>query len=226
MGYLPRDTLSLDAWLANFVAYVVLNQVLLGLTVQEVSDIVAALTEWQLKLAAHQAAELAAASAVDDKDTAKADILALVHPMVAKLQATASVTDGMREAMAITVRDGTLTTLSPDYVAQLTAPIVLLNAANRGQMSVAFGSNPANEHENAKPKYIRGAEIYFAQNGIPGSDPEAGPWEYAGQDTNSPYVHYGPMATSGTIAYRARWIDRLGRPGSFGEIVTISYTAQ
>ena len=92
-------------------------------------------------------------------------------------------------------------------------------------MSAHYGHNPNNEALNAKPPHIRGAEIWFAQNGIPGSDPEAGPWEYAGQDTNSPYVHFMPMAQSGTIAYRARWFDRIGRPGPFGETVEVAVAA-
>jgi len=222
--FLPQGDLPYDVWFTTFLLFVSANQALLGLSVAEVADLTAAHTAWQAALAAHQAAQVAAAAAADDKDDARAAATGLIRPMAGKLQDTAIVTDGMREAMGLTVPDREPTRLSGEVILNTPAPLLLLSNQERGEIRCHFGEHPSNERENKKPFGMAGAVIWYAVGGIPTVDDAAGPWQLVAMDTNSPYTHVVPATEAVKLAYKAQWQDRLGRYGPFSDPVVIALT--
>ena len=224
-NYIPTRSGDYWIWESQFCSYAAAHQAELDFTVGEVGDLgTADLAANAAKDSMYDARDIYEA-AVELKDEAKAELTAIIRALAQKYQKNLNATDVHREGLGITVPDREPTPVSADRVAMTPSPMVLCSAVERGQMVVHFGLHPADEGNNAKPDFMRAAEIWYARGGIPGSDEGAGPWQYVASDSNSPYVHYTPDTVSGVLAYRARWIDVRNRPGPFGDPVTIAYTA-
>ncbi|MFA5793536.1 MAG: hypothetical protein WC980_00500 [Candidatus Brocadiia bacterium] len=136
------------------------------------------------------------------------------------LQKHPGLTDAQRAILGITVPDRNPTPASPEYVANLAPPLLLLDWSGRGQVVVHFGVNPGNEKENSKPKDIAGAKIWFRRKGED--------WQFLADDTNSPYIHIlaavqqtvqaGLAITEPVnMEYKAQWFDKKMRTGSFSQ---------
>jgi len=225
IDYVPTRSGDYWIWEAQFVAYATSHQADLDFTVDEVATLGAADGAANSANNAMFDARDGYEAAVELKDEKKAELTAIIRALAQKYQANLNATDVHREGLGITVPDREPTPVSEDAAATTPSPMVLCAAIERGQMVVHFGLHPTDEGNNAKPDHMRVAEIWCAKGGIPGSDEGAGPWQYVASDSNSPYIHYGPDTASGTLAYKARWVDVRNRPGPFGDPVTIAYTA-
>ena len=223
--YVPGAEALLWIFVDQFCTYAITHQVVLNFTVDQGNE-----------LSARLAAALAAKenvydqralyeAAIEVKDETKASLIEYIRLLAQKYQNDPDATDERREGLGITVPDTEPTALDPGYILALPAPLVILDPSSRGLISCAFGVNPSDENNNAKPPGIRSCEIFFAVGGIPNSDPEAGPWQYVADDSRSPYVHQRPHTASGTLAYKVRWKDDRNRPGPFCDPITIAYTA-
>ena len=126
------------------------------------------------------------------------------------------VSDDQRLEMGYPPRDKEPTPTSPDYVANLEPPILLLDWSKKSQVTAHFGVNPQNEKQNAKPVAIAGAKIWYRI--------ESGPWVYVADDTNSPYLHNFIITEPLNVEYRAQWFDKKGRLGVFGETAKCTVT--
>ena len=152
---------------------------------------------------------------------AQADAEEVIRPTVSIIQGKASVTDGMREAMQITVRDTTPTPLSPDVVEQLLPPVleVICNAPQRATLT---WRPAAGSESDALPFGIAGISIWVADKATDGT---VGPMQWLALDSNSPYIHNVGNSATATKVYRGQWYDRLKRMGPFGDMVEVAVTA-
>ena len=223
--YIPRPDQPFDVWFASLQNTIAANPGELGVSIAEAVALTAAWTAWNNAFEDHQVTQVAAAMAHTKKNTERATSEEMIRLLVGRIQSTSGVTDVHREALGITIPDRIPTPLSPELVLTTPPPLLLLDPSQRGQVTVHFGVNPDNEHENAKPYGMRAGIIWCAVGGIPSVDPDAGPWEMVAMDTKSPYIHLHPTTTAIKLAYKVQWADRLNRFGPFSDPVAVSLTA-
>ena len=207
--YIPYSDAEFDEWFRNFAANIGPIATRLEMPPALISAVIDAYANWKPGYVAQQTARNAhqAATAIKDelRDTGKD----AVRPLVGIMQANRDLTDGERATLRITVPARKLPPASPDYVANLAPPLLLLDWSGRGLVVVHFGVNPANEKENAKPLGLFGAQIWCRQDGAD--------WEYVAVDTNSPYTHNFSITEPAKVEYRAQWVDKQMRPGGFSQ---------
>ena len=207
--YIPYSDAQFDEWFRNFAAKVGPIATRLEMPPAMISAVTDAYANWQPGYAAQQTAKNAAQAATETKDELRDTGKEAVRPLVGLIQAYPGLTDGERAILGITVPDRQPTPASPDYIATLAPPLLLLDWSGRGLVVIHFGVNPSNEKNNGKPQGIFGARIWCRQDG--------GEWEYVADDTNSPYTHNFSITEPASVEYRAQWIDKQMRPGVFSQ---------
>jgi hypothetical protein len=207
--YIPYSDAEFDEWFRNFAANISVIATRLEIPPAMITAVTTAYANWQPGYAAQQAAKNAHQAATEIKDELRDTGKEAVRPLVGILQAHPGLTDWERKILGITVPDRKPTPASPEYVASLPPPLLLLDWSGRGLVVVHFGVNPSNEKNNAKPPGLFGAQIWCRQNG--------GDWEYVAADTNSPYTHNFSITKPASVEYRAQWLDKQMRPGVFSE---------
>ena len=235
--FIPRPDAIFDGWLQTFYNQLKIVGPAVGLAQSEIHAVEDATTEWASDYQAHMVAKNAAQAATDTKDNTRDDTESVVRRVVKQLQANPQLTDGQRRMLGITVADIILTPQSPDYVLSVLSPLLSLDFSLRQQITAHFGTNPENEHENAKPDGIAGAKLLFRliePRGMQGRNvskflDELGhvdwnEWQFLADDTNSPYVHIIETTVPITIEYRAQWFDNSMRLGPLGDPVRATVT--
>jgi hypothetical protein len=216
MDFMPKSDAEFHEWFRNFDDEISAIATPLGILPALITAVNTAYTNWQVGYVAHQTAQNAAQAAAETKDELRDAAQEAVRAVAGMLQKHPGMTDANRETLGITVRDKEPTPIPPDYVANLTPPILLLDWKQRGQVTVHFGVNPENEKRNAKPKDIAGARISYRI--------ESGPWIYVADDTNSPYVHFHAITEPTNVEYRAQWFDKKMRTGPYSETAKCTVT--
>lgn len=208
--YIPGPDANFQAWQANFVTYANANLAALGLTAADMAPITAAQGSWATAFPAHVAAVAAAKAAKQTKDEARAGYVAVIRPLVRRLQASAVVSDAERAALGITVRQ------EPGPIGPpTTAPVCTIECGNRLQQVLRFNDS-ATPTRKAKPAGAIGVEIW---NKV-GTAPPAGEADlrFVAVDTNSPYVMNFDSADGGKTNYVwMRWVSPTGERGPWGE---------
>lgn len=208
--YIPGPDASFQAWQSNFVTYANANLAALGLTAADMTPITAAQTPWVNGFTAHIAAVNAAKAAKQTKDEARAAYVAVIRPLVRRLQASPQVSDAERAALGITVRDNQPSPIGPPT----TSPIVSVECGNRLQHTLRFVDS-ATPTRRAKPAGVLGVEIW---NHVGTTPPTENDLRFVAVDTNAPYVLTYPSAEGGKTAYYwLRWVSPTGERGPWSE---------
>lgn len=208
--YIPGPDANFQAWQANFVNFANANLAALGLTAADLAPVTAAQTTWTTAFPAHVAAVNAAKAAKQAKDEARAGYVAVIRPLVRRLQASPQVTDAERAGLGITVRQEP-TPIGPPT----TSPVCTIECGNRLQQTLRFADS-ATPTRKAKPAGAIGVEIW---NKV-GTAPPAGEADlrFVAVDTNSPYVMNFDSADGGKTNYVwMRWVSPTGERGPWGE---------
>ena len=239
--YIPSTDPEKVLWLLALTDWLETNGAAHGFTPVEITDFQTEVGAAQTALNTHIAAQDAARAATIAKNEAIGTAIATGRDYAQKLQHDLSMTDADRAAAGITVPDPDKTPAAPQSVAEMEPPLLLLDFHIRHQVSIHWGPNPGNEHENGKPRGVLGCEIQYARGGIPAD--ESG-WVPLGLDTDSPLLHHidpgnpgtgtgmpensdsparvpplGQSPFSTTYAYRARYVDKKLNYGNFGDPV-------
>ena len=221
-SFFPLAIGDLIPWLAVFVNWVVLNQVALGLTVQQVNDLVAAHTDFLAAWDAYGTAQAAAESATAAKNTAKDALIEHVRMINTIVHANSAVTPEMLEAGGLKVYDETPTHVDPGQI-MLTIPPILEVVCNAPRTVVVnWHPSEIGTDSVALPAGVEGISIYVADKATDGT---LGPFQWIGLDSNSPYLHNVGNTTTVTRVYRAQWYDKAKRYGPFGDPVEVAVTA-
>ena len=208
--YIPGPDANFQAWQSNFVTYANANLAALGLTAADLAPITAAQTTWATAFPAHIAAVNAAKASRQAKDEARAGYVAVIRPLVRRLQASPQVSDAEKAALGITVRQEP-TPIGPPT----TAPIVSIECGNRLQQTLRF-VDAANPTRRGKPAGVLGVEIW---NKV-GTTPPAGEGDlrFVAVDTSAPYVMNFDLAEGGKTNYVwMRWVSPTGERGPWSE---------
>jgi hypothetical protein len=216
--YIPPSDADFDAWLTNFVDYVVANAVALGATPAQVTSLQTVKTDWDAKYPASTTAQASAASAVQAKSDSRSATEDLVRPFVAMLQSNSGVTDAQRQSMGITVRSGARTPVGPPS----SKPIASIDTSQRLRHTISF-VDELTPTSRAKPDGVQGCEIWMKV----GDPSPGGPNDvhYLALDTRTPYVTDFEAADAGKTAYyMLRWLSTRGETGPWSQTVSGTIT--
>ncbi|MBN1560379.1 hypothetical protein JW998_09025 [candidate division KSB1 bacterium] len=220
--YIPRPDAEFDEWLANFNTYLQAHGAEVGLSEAQLLEIASANTNWHDAYTAQLAAQATARGWTTTKNENKSDAMALARELTRIIQANPGATDAQRRELRITVADEKPTDSEGMRLASaIAAPLIRLDWSQRGQITIHFGPNPANERENGLPRGMKGAKLWYALGGIPASEDD---WRWLADDTNSPYTHILASGQSGTIAYRAQYFDARMNLGPMSDPATATVT--
>lgn len=221
-NYIPNQDPAFDAWFQNYQQYAVANAVALGLTPAQALEIQTAKIVWSLSFSNLISVRNSYQAAQEIKDEKREDGERVIRKYTGMIQARPETTDAQREGLGITVPDRQPTPLDPGRILQEPPPLVKVDTRQRLQATIHFGKNPEDERRNAKEDFVLGAEIWWCPGTVP-ADVTA--YQLLALDTNSPYVHIFGGLLAVTVTYRLRWLDKLGRPGPFGDPVTVTISA-
>ncbi len=209
--YIPQNDAEFDVWQKNFATYAADKKGELGLMDTDLAPLTAAQTAWTAGYGAHGTAQAAALSACTAKDGARAAYEAVLRPLVARLQLSATTTDAHRAGLRVTIRSKTRAAAGvPD-----TRPVAEIDASTPRRHVVDFRDEGATR--KAKPAGVMGAEVWRSVGDAPPADPTA--CQFLALDTETPYVADYAGAQAGKRAfYYLRWVNKQGQPGPWSDV--------
>ena len=216
--YIPNSDADFDAWLNNFVDYVVANAAALGASPAEVTALQAVSADWDAKYPSSTSAQAAAMAAVQAKADSRVANEAFIRPFVGRMQSNTSITDAQRQSLGITVRSTTRSAVG----APTTRPVAQVDTGQRLRHTISFGDE-LTPTSRAKPDGVQGAEIWMKI----GDQAPAGPGDvhYLALDTRTPYVAEFEGADAGKTAYyMLRWINTRGETGPWSSTISGTIT--
>ncbi len=193
--YIPVNDEDVKSWIGNLEGYVMSHLDELRLSPEQVAFLAGDRAEFVAALENHQTQQRLAKAAVLRKKTARTTFEAHVRPLVRFISSQSQVTDEMRGAMRLkAVNKGRVRR----EVGQ-EAPALHLEVVGN-MVVVHFGTAPANELRNGKPKWALGCNIYVKKAG----DEVFRMLDFA---TSSPYlyrVHGEGAIMTFAVRYRGR----------------------
>lgn len=211
--YIPGTDEGKILWLNQFTTWLVANGGIYGFNTGDINAMQAATTTATTSFTDHETAKAAARAACATKHNDIGAAIALARQDAQRLQTNPAMTDGARAEAGLTIPDDIKTAASPDAISEITPPLMQLDFSIRQQVTIHWGPNPGNEHQNAKPAGVMGCEIQYAKEA-----PEL-VWVNLGLDTDSPMIHHVNETTPITYIYRARYVDKKLHYGNYGDPV-------
>lgn len=216
--YIPAKDDLFDNWQENFVSKAGSNLAALGLVAADLTPITNAQTDWKSKYPLHLAAVVGASAARVNKDGSRAAFQAVIRPLVRRLQASASVDNGERALLGITVPGGSSGPGGPP------SSMPMLKVMCERLQHVVSWVDSDTPTKKAKPPGVLGAELRVALTviGAPTpTDPDA--FSFMALDTASPYTKDFTGAEGGKNAhYIARWVTTSQEFGPWSETVSVT----
>lgn len=206
--YIPTQDPDFDAWLKGFVQYAQAHSAELGLSPAEVTALTGAQAAFSAALSEHVRLHNLAKGAFETKKQGRKQAEEVVRRRAQIIQVRPETTDEHRRGLGLPIPDRKPTPQSPDLILATKPPLIVLDWSMRKQVTVHFGPNPGNEHENGLPEGMRGVKL-FVQTGD-------GAEKLLVDDTNSPYVHPIETRVPVTVTYRAAYFDHQFRVGPLG----------
>src|SRR5688500_6265049 len=206
--YIPASDAQFDLWLSNFAARLTANGTAMGFSAAEITSLNDAVTLWEQRFAARLSGRDAARAATAAKRDARRGAVELVRPFARRVQASPVTDDATRAEMGLTPLEQP--PIGGDgSVATNETPLLALDFGTRGQITVHFGPNPANENRNGLPRGAIGAVLQVRGGGIDG----AGGWQWLDNPSSSPHVHVVQPSEATVLAYRCAYLYRRGQKG-------------
>jgi hypothetical protein len=216
--FIPSADADFDAWLQNFIDYAAAHAATLGVSPAQVTSAQAVHTDWSAKYPASITAQATANSAVQAKNDSRVGAEVLIRSLVGVIQASPEVTDAQRQALGITVRLSSRTSIG----APTTKPVATIDTSQRLRHTIDF-VDELTPTTRAKPDGAQGCEIWTKI----GEPAPAGPKDmhYLALDTRTPYTVEFEAADAGKTAYyMLRWISPRGETGPWSQTVTGTIT--
>jgi len=212
--FIPTADSDFNTWQQNFVTYANGNLAALGLVAADMTAITAGTTAWSTAYSTHVTAQAAAVSAREAKDGARRTYEQALRVLIARLQASPTVTDARRAAMNITVRSKDRTPSS----APTTRPVVSVDTSQRLRHVIQF-MDEATPTKRARPAGVMGVEVWVKLGDAPPAD--AAECQFLALDSATPYLAEYPGAQAGKKAhYLLRWASTRGEKGPWSEVTS------
>jgi len=216
--YLPVSDTDFTVWMQNFISYANANLSAIGLTAADLTPIQNAEAAWETAYTANVTAQAQAQSTRQAKDDARSEQVSLVRALVARIQASKTVTDAQRQALQLNVRSATRTPVG----APSSRPIAQVDISQRLRHTLSF-MDELTPTSRAKPTGIIGCEIWNKIGGAPPVDPSE--MTYLATDTRSPYtVEFDGSDAGKTVYYMLRWVNSRGERGPWSQTFSAMIT--
>ena len=217
---MPRPDDGFNELASAFVDFANGHGTSVGLSAGEVTALNAAFTSnWSTKYAAHQAAAAAALGARASKDGARAALAALIRRAAARMQVHPAMTDAWRADAHLPIYDKTRTRAP----VPASRPLVEVDTGSRLQHTIRW-RDETSATSRAKPRGVKGAEIWYFIGPTPPSDPEK--CKFAALDSATPHLMEHDPADAGKLChYLLRWVNSRGEAGPWSETVSATIGA-
>lgn len=212
--YIPSSDSEFNNWQTHFINYLSAHVTELGLTAADLTPLTAAQSQWTSTFSALVAAQAAANSAIQNKNSARDSFETALRSMVRRVQGQPMVTDAMRAEMNISLREVARTAAG----VPTTRPVASCDTSQRLRHTINF-MDEATPTSRAKPAGIMGCEIWVKVGGEAPSGPDG--LQFLGMDTRTPYTAEYDGADAGKIAhYMLRWVNTRGEQGPWSQTVS------
>lgn len=221
--WLPSRDTALLPFAQSFSARVTAGAASLGFTPAEATALANLVTAYQSALSTALSPLTRTKTAVENKDLAKAQLVATIRSFARRIQANPAVTSTQKLEIGLPVHKTTPTPVPPPT----TKP--LLTIAGRGgnlglTLRIADETTP---DRRAKPRGVAGAEVYTyvpKEGEAPPEDLEQ--WRYEGTARTGIFTADFNPADDGKMAYvRAVWVSTRGASGPVSGTVSARVAA-
>jgi hypothetical protein len=214
----PKDT-DFNNWVVPFNAYIALNGTAVGVADADKMALNLAVNAWTPAYAATQNPATAGPAATGTKNTARAALEAVLHPLIKQIQANPAVTDDMRTAMGLHISDGTHTRAA----VPATSPQLTVRNGLHLEHIIDF-KDAATPTSKAKPAGVKACRIYFKIGGPVPADASA--MAILDMPTHTPYIAHFTGAQAGqTVYYLACWVNTHNESGPWSDLVSATIAA-
>ena len=210
--YIPGSEAAKIAWLLHFASWLNGHGVGYGLTHAQVQMMYFRASHVRGLVEAHDAQQAGARAARAAKDAGLGAAEAAARDLAQFLTYNPAMTDEDRLAAGLPARDAQPAPAAYEAVETMQPPLLRLDFSIRRQVTVHWGTNPDNERLNKRPRGVIGCEIQYAVGGVPAE--ESG-WASLGLESDSPVTHHVVINAPTTAAYRARYVGKNLKQGSF-----------
>jgi hypothetical protein len=206
-SYIPASDSGFNDWLLNFSTKLTAAPATYGLTAPDATIVSDQAALWTAAYGPTLIPATRTSPAIATKDAVKAATLATVRPFSVNISLNASVTDGAKAAIRVTVRKVTPTPVPPPT----TKPVIgiLTNVAGVVQFQVRDATTPTTK---AKPAGCIGVELWAAVGVAAAIDPSQA--RYVGTQTKTPNSWTAePTDRTKIVTFFTRWTTRSGAGG-------------
>lgn len=232
--YIPAKDADLLAWSDNFAALITASPSTYGLVAGDAAAINAVNTPWDAAYAAAVSPATRGPMTVQDKNSAKAALLAVCRPYALQVRNNAGVSDADKVALGLTVPSTSRTPI----LAPQTQPLIQIVAATPLSHTLRF-SDSNSPQLRGKPFGAKACAFVVSYATTIGTDPDAASPvaivnsalavpSSTGLATRQPAASVLPVAQVGKLAtYWARWVGIRGDvgPWSLPVAMTVSNIA-
>ena len=198
----------------QFVPYVAAHAVQVGISTGAAAGLTAGLQNWNDGLADDQTKAAAAKAATAAKNDAKDALASLARPAIQTIQNNPAVTDEVRQLMGLPIPDRTRTRVP----VPATRPAVQVESRPSFEHVVNW-RDEMTPKSKAKPKGVRGAQIWVWIGPNPPADPAGFKW--LALDSATPYLQVHDAGDVGKTAhYALRWENTRGETGPWSVVVS------
>lgn len=210
--FIPDSDVDFDVFLSQFTGAIAADPGGFGLTAQDVAAVQAPAAAWGKALSDHQAAQLAARGAVQVKDKARGEAVAIVRSTVKKINGNPEVDNALRAKAALPAHEVRAAIGVP-----ATRPIGRIEPSASRTLIVHF-VDEMTPQRTAKPYGVHGCQIWSFVGENPPADGSG--FAFLALDTRTPYTDVHADIDAGkTVHYRLRWANTKGEPGPWSAVV-------
>jgi hypothetical protein len=210
----PSKEADFNVYVQAAVPYLTSNKERLLISDDNLTSLTNNSNAWNLIFPASQNTNTRTKTIVENKDSAKVDLMGIMRKIFADIPQSALTTED-RNTLNLPLRD---TTRTPAPVPD-TRPAGQVDTSQRLRHKISF-VNQDNNH--AKPEGVRGCQIWYTI-GEPVTDLDE--LKFMALDTASPYIKDFSVEHAGKMVYYwLRWENTRGEVGPWSEVITATIT--
>jgi len=203
---IPKPDALFAAWLTNFSTLLTAAPATYGLTAPDAVIVAGVTATWDAAYLAATEPSTRTSVTVADKNAARAAAEAVIRPYSVQISLDASVTNGDKTAIGVTVRS----TVPTPIPAPVDAPS--LSFVSAIPLVTSLQAKVAGSTGKAKPAGCIGIEIYRSVGAVAAVDPAQ--LGYVGTATKTPFVqNFGAGDQGKVCTIAARYVTRSGPGG-------------
>ena len=210
---IPQNDSDFDKLQTQFVAAVAAAPATYGVPAADVAQLQTDQTTWNAAYPAHVRAQEAAATAAQQKVSARTKLAKDIRGTAKKINGNVGVDNALRKSAGLPTQDGVRTP------ATTPATKPLGRAEPEGHFMVALHvADELTPKRAARPRGTDGYQVWMHVGDPQPADPTG--YVFVKRVTRTPYVDVHPASDAGkTVYYLLRWENSKGDPGPWSDVV-------